>query len=274
MVGGVRAADLPDVPQFFGPNRDGIISGAGPRATPTVDRGLVFAYGATGILNCLDAGSGRRVWTRDVLAETNPANLEWGVSASPLVYDDAVVVTGGNAPGPSALAYRRTTGETLWRGGSERATYASPVLATLAGRRVLLIVGAAALLAVAPEDGKVVLRQAWTTERTPKAAQPIAAAGDRVFLSASANGRTVATARGRRCSSMSTCSCRRRAGRFGRMRTARRNTAPAVSAPRPSRCRRRRPRGASAGRCGWRGRAGRRRRRRASPWGPAVRGGR
>ena len=252
----VKASDIPDVPQFFGPNRDGIVTGAklardwsatppkelwrqpvgvgwsafavvdgraftqeqrgdeeavtcydvrtgqliwshtnpahssqwqsgdGPHATPTVDRGNVFAYGATGILDCLDAGTGQCLWSRDVLQENALKNLEWGVSASPLVFEDTVVVTGGETKGPTVLAFRRTTGEPLWRAGTVKASYTSPMLATLAGRRVVLSVNAASLTAHDPATGAIVLDFPWSDERMPKAAQPVVLPGDRVFLSA------------------------------------------------------------------------------------------
>jgi outer membrane protein assembly factor BamB len=250
------ASDLPDVPQFFGANRDGVVKGAalardwsatppkqlwrqpigagwsafavvggraftqeqrgedeavtcydvrtgqlvwmhtepahftqwqggeGPRATPTVDRGQVFAIGATGILQCLDAATGQLVWKRDILGEYNLKNLIWGVSASPLVFDDTVVVTGGLTDGPTVLAFRRTTGEPLWKSGSDKASYASPILATLAGQRAILSVNAASLTAHDPTTGDLLLDFPWSDDKWPKAAQPVVLDGDRVFLSA------------------------------------------------------------------------------------------
>ena len=249
-------ANIPDVPQFFGPKRDGIITGAklardwktappkqlwrqpigagwgafavvggraftheqrgeneavtcydvltgkllwthtnaahftewqggeGPRATPTVDRGFVFAYGATGILDCLDAATGKCLWSRNVLAENKLTNIQWGISASPLVFEETVVVTGGNERGPTVLAFLRTTGEPLWRGGTDRASYSSPVLTTLAGKRLILSLNAASLTAHDPASGEVLLSHPWSEERAPKGAQPIVLTGDRVFLSA------------------------------------------------------------------------------------------
>jgi outer membrane protein assembly factor BamB len=73
--------------------------GDGPRATPTLDKGLAFAMGATGVLDCLDAVTGKRLWSRNVLGENKLTNLIWGVSVSPLVFDDTVVVTGGLSNG-------------------------------------------------------------------------------------------------------------------------------------------------------------------------------
>jgi outer membrane protein assembly factor BamB len=158
--------------------------GEGPRATPTVDRGHVFAFGATGVLACLDAATGQRLWSRDVLKENNLENITWGVSASPLVVDDAVIVTGGATNGPTVLAYHRATGEPLWKSGTDKASYSSPMLATLAGRRVVLSVNAATVMANDPATGALLLDFRWTDDKWPKAAQPVVLPGDRVFVSA------------------------------------------------------------------------------------------
>lgn len=158
--------------------------GEGPRATPTVVDGRVFTYGATGLLNCLDAASGQRVWSRSVLAENGLANTEWGTSSSPLVFEDKVVVTGGATLGPVLFAYHCETGAPLWKAGNDQASYASPLLATLAGKRVILSNNAAALTAHDPATGAVLLDYRWGTDKMPKASQPVVLEGDRVFLSA------------------------------------------------------------------------------------------
>lgn len=158
--------------------------GDGPRATPTVLDGRVYAIGATGILDCLEAETGQRIWSRDVLKENQLENLTWGVSASPLVFDDKVVVTGAAAAGPTVLAYARATGEPLWKSGTDKASYSSPLLATLAGRKVVLSFNAGTLTAHDPADGAVLLDYRWSGDKWPKAAQPVVLSGDRVFVSA------------------------------------------------------------------------------------------
>ncbi len=158
--------------------------GDGPRATPTIQGGRVFAIGATGILDCLDAATGQRIWTRDVLAENKLENLVWGVSASPLVFDDTVVVTGGQTKGPTVIAYRRADGEPRWHAGADQASYASPILATLAGRRVVLSFNAASLTAHDPATGEMLLNYPWSDDKWPKAAQPVVIGDNRLFLSA------------------------------------------------------------------------------------------
>ncbi len=158
--------------------------GDGPRSTPTLSHGKVFALGATGILKSLDAASGEVIWSRDVLKENQLPNLTWGMSCSPLVFDDLVVVTGGAAHGPTVLAYDRHTGAPRWKAGTDKASYSSPVLATLTGRAVVLSANAATLTAHDPASGRVVLQYPWTDDKRPKAAQPAVLDGDRVFLSA------------------------------------------------------------------------------------------
>lgn len=158
--------------------------GDGPRATPTMDGGRVFTVGATGILNCLDAATGALIWSHDVLHEHKIPNITWGISDSPLVFDDRVVITGGAAPGPTLLAFHRETGALLWKSGSQKASYSSPVLAIIAGRRVIVTLNAAAMSIADAGTGVVLLEEPWKDEKMPKAAQPVVLDGDRVFISA------------------------------------------------------------------------------------------
>lgn len=159
-------------------------SSEGPRATPALHQGRVFTYGATGILNCLDAATGSPVWQRRVLEENKIANLEWGVCASPLIVNNLVIVTGGRTRGPVLFAHDIATGSRVWKAGDDEAGYASPVLATLAGRQVILSSNARSITAHDPATGELRMEHAWGVEKWPKASQPVIAGPDQVFLSA------------------------------------------------------------------------------------------
>ena len=158
--------------------------GDGPRATPTIQDGRVYAMGGTGILLCLDAATGKLVWRRSVLEENGLSNLTWGTSSSPLIVDGLTVITGGRGSGAVLYAYRSSDGTPAWKSGEGDASYASPVLATLAGRRVILSNNAASLTAHDPATGRILFNHAWGASKWPKASQPVVLAGDRVFVSA------------------------------------------------------------------------------------------
>jgi outer membrane protein assembly factor BamB len=156
---------------------EAVIAGLGPRATPTIDAGRVFAQGATGLLTALDLASGRRLWQRDVLADHGAENLPWGTANSPLVHEGQVIVSAGGSGGTgtgghSLAAYDAATGDPLWSGGDDPAGYSSPRMAELAGRRQIVIFNARSVTGHDPADGAVLWRFPWPGE-TPTVAMPV-----------------------------------------------------------------------------------------------------
>jgi outer membrane protein assembly factor BamB len=106
--------------------------GSGPRATPTVEGDRVYAFGASGDLSALDASSGKRVWHVNVLSKFGGSNIQWGLSESPLVLADRILI---NAGGP-IVALKKTDGSQIWKAdGRDPAGYSSAVLHELGGIR-------------------------------------------------------------------------------------------------------------------------------------------
>ncbi|MGH7452472.1 MAG: PQQ-binding-like beta-propeller repeat protein, partial [bacterium] len=101
------------------------ITGNGPRATPTIAGNRVYTLGGTGILNCLDLATGKRLWSKDIIQENNSQINGWGMSGSPLILDSLVVVSAGGRDGNSLVAYHQDTGARIWSGGNDRAAYSS-----------------------------------------------------------------------------------------------------------------------------------------------------
>lgn len=158
-----------------------VIAGDGPRATPTVADGRVYALGAAGRMNCLDGATGDVIWTHDVLKENDAPNVEWGKSCSPAIVDDLVVVSAGGSDGRSLVAYDKTSGEEIWHGGDDPSSYSSPAVATLAGVRQILIVNHHAVAAHDPADGRVLWRYPWQGTQ-PKVGQPIVVGASQVLI--------------------------------------------------------------------------------------------
>ena len=133
------------------------ISGAGPRATPTLGGERLFTFGATGILDALDPADGTLLWSRDVASEMEASLPWWGFSASPLLVEDRVVV----AVGGRLVAYDQATGDPLWSGTSGGDTYSSPHLVTLDGVDQVVLLDGAGAVAVDPVDGTVLWQNPW-----------------------------------------------------------------------------------------------------------------
>jgi outer membrane protein assembly factor BamB len=163
------------------------LGGPGPRATPTFASGRVFAVGATGLLNCLDPATGEVVWSVNVVADNGAASDVHGACASPLVDGERVIVCPTGEEGPSLAAYHVETGKKLWTAGTERASYSSPMIATLARVRQMLLATRTGLTGHDAGSGKVLWSAAWANAEGTNAGQPVlgAAGPDTVLLSTS-----------------------------------------------------------------------------------------
>jgi outer membrane protein assembly factor BamB len=129
------------------------IFGNGPRATPAVTGGKVYTFGVTGVLSCWDAVKGERLWQVDTLQEFNAKNLFFGMSCSPLVEGDRVVVNVGGA-GHSVVAFDRHQGTVAWKSLDDPASYSSPIAIGEGAQRQLIFLTGANLVGLAPADGK------------------------------------------------------------------------------------------------------------------------
>jgi outer membrane protein assembly factor BamB len=141
-----------DVVRFYESN-----GGPGPRGTPTVDGGRVYAMGATGVLNALDASTGAKLWSRNAATDTGVAIPDWGIASSPLVIDDLVVV----AVSGQLVAYDLRTGDQRWLGPKGGAGYSSPHLVTIDGVAQIVLLRGSRTISVAPADGTLLWEHTW-----------------------------------------------------------------------------------------------------------------
>ena len=110
--------------------------GDGPRGTPTVDGGRVYALGGDGNLISADAATGAKIWERHLLKTYRGRNINWGMSESPLIDGGQLIVNAGG-PGASIVALDKATGKELWKTQSDEAGYSSAVAAALRSAPVL-----------------------------------------------------------------------------------------------------------------------------------------
>src|SRR5215470_13802372 len=131
--------------------------GPGPRGTPTLYNGRVYTFGATGILNVLNAADGSVVWSRNAASDTGMEVPHWGFASSPLVIGDLVIV----ATAGQLAAYDLATGAKRWTGPARGVSYSSPHLATIDGVPQVLLLSQPGLISVGLADGKLLWEHAW-----------------------------------------------------------------------------------------------------------------
>ncbi len=148
--------------------------GHGPRGTPTIDGGRLYVLTENGDLVCLEADDGSIVWRMNILQEFGGRNIPWLISESPLVEGNMVIVTPGGQDA-AVVALDKRTGETIWtsRGLSDRAGYASAIVADIGGVRTVMTLTDEAGVGLRAADGALMWKYTEAANRTANAATPV-----------------------------------------------------------------------------------------------------
>ena len=158
----------------------------GPRATPTIADGRVYAFGAEGALHALDFQSGKKIWSVDTKQSLHAPKGFFGMACSPLVEGDSVIMNLGGSDGAGIVAFDKKTGAVQWKKTGHEASYSSPVAADINGNRCAFIFTRDGLTVLRPADGNIAFEFPWRSRMNASvnAATPLVQ-GDLVFLSAS-----------------------------------------------------------------------------------------
>lgn len=137
-------------------------AGRGPNSTPTVDKDRVYMLGLGGMFHCLETKSGKILWKHDFAKEYWGVEKDvigedaWrpacGASASALVDGDMVILPVGGKKAGALTAFDRKSGKLLWKALDDRSSYASPLIATIAGQRQLIGFTGKRMVGVYPEN--------------------------------------------------------------------------------------------------------------------------
>jgi outer membrane protein assembly factor BamB len=155
--------------------------GHGPRGTPTVDGTSLYALAADGTLLCLDTATGERLWGMNIVEKFGGHVPTWGISESPLLEGDRVIVTPGGS-GASVVALDKATGEVLWQSQSDPAGYSSPMMIEAGKTRTVVVFTARGAIGLELKSGEFQWRYDRVSNRTANIATPIVHDGY-VFLS-------------------------------------------------------------------------------------------
>ena len=155
--------------------------GDGPRGTPTLDGDRLYALGGNGDLSCLDAKTGRLVWTMNVLSKFGGSNPQWGISESPLVIGEKILVNAGG-PGASIVALKKTDGSLIWKSQSDGAAYSSAIAVNVSGVNQAVFFTSSRALGLDLRDGRLLWEYSRPSNDVANIATPVAR-GNRVFIS-------------------------------------------------------------------------------------------
>jgi len=135
-----------------GPLHEGFIRqfGVGPRATPAYRKGRLYTVGVTGHLVCWDARDGKQVWSVDTARKFAPPKLAFGVSCSPLLDGEAVLINVG-AKGASIVAFNAADGKVLWKGLDDPPSYSSGIAFGAGMARQLVFLTGAGVVSLTAE---------------------------------------------------------------------------------------------------------------------------
>lgn len=156
--------------------------GSGPRATPILDGGTVYAVGALGTIVAADARSGKERWRVDAKQAFGARVPTWGVAAQLALIDGRLIHNSGG-PGHEVVALDPADGSLLWQTGNESAGYSQPLAIEVAGRRQIVVLSGSRLLGLDPAKGTMLWSEPWKTSYDVNAATPIFVPPDRLFVS-------------------------------------------------------------------------------------------
>jgi outer membrane protein assembly factor BamB len=165
----------------------------GPRSSPTIAGEHVYTYGAEGVLTCLDFATGRLVWQRQANRDFGVPQGFFGAGTAPVVEGSLLLVNVGGPEAAGVVAFDARDGKTAWKASNDGASYSTPVVRTVGGRRLAIFFTAAGLLVLDPATGAEQYRFPFRSRsyESVNAASPVVV-GDVVFLSATYNTGAVA----------------------------------------------------------------------------------
>lgn len=155
--------------------------GDGPRGTPTVEGNRLYALGGNGDLSCLDTATGKVVWSMNVLEKFGGSQITWGISESPLIVGEKLLVNPGG-PGASIVALNKKDGTLIWKSQSDRSGYSSAIAIDAAGTSQVVFFTSTRAVGLDLKDGRLLWEYQKPSNRVANAATPIARA-NRVFIS-------------------------------------------------------------------------------------------
>jgi outer membrane protein assembly factor BamB len=161
---------------------------AGPRASVSVNDGRAYSLGSMGHLFCFDAKTGNVNWHKNLYTEYKIDMPIWGISASPLVEGDLVIVQIGGSPGACLVAFDKRTGTEKWRAMNDKSSYAAPIMIEQAGQRVMVCWTGDHVAGLDPATGKIYWEYSFPPQKMVISIATPVVLNDRLFVTSFYDG--------------------------------------------------------------------------------------
>jgi outer membrane protein assembly factor BamB len=146
---------------------------AGPRASVVIINGKAFSLGTMGNLFCLDANNGDVIWQKDLNMEYAIRMPTWGISATPLIVDNKIILQISGSNNACVIALDKNTGMEIWRNLDDIAAYSAPVLIEKNGKKTVVVWTEDSLSGLNAETGEVHWRFPWKVGSGMSIATPV-----------------------------------------------------------------------------------------------------
>lgn len=160
---------------------------AGPRASVVINNGKAYSLGTMGDLYCFDAANGAVIWQKDLNIEYEIRMPTWGISATPLVTGNKIILQISGSNNACVIALDKNTGKEIWRNLEDIAAYSAPVIIEKNGKKVVVVWTEDSLAGLNPETGEIYWRFPWKTGSGMSIATPVLY-NNHIFVSAFYSG--------------------------------------------------------------------------------------
>lgn len=154
--------------------------GKGPNATPSIVGDRLITVGFDGLVHCFDRGTGKPVWTMNLIKDHGGTFVKFGYSSSPLLYKDAVIFPTG-AKGKSLMSFHVSDGKPRWSAGAFENSYSSPILVEIGGKMQVTLVGAKEILGFDADSGEQLWSHPYKNQWDTHCTTPVDCGDGRVF---------------------------------------------------------------------------------------------
>ena len=165
--------------------------GTGPRCTPLIHAGKVYAQSTKGELKCLNLADGKMIWHKNYITDFGQKYMgekgdaagaaRHGNAGSPWIDGDHLIALVG-AEGAGVVCFNKDTGDVIWKSQDDMVAYAPPITAQLAGAKQVVVFTAIGVIGLNPADGKLLWRVEVKTKFGRHVTAPVAI-GDTVIVS-------------------------------------------------------------------------------------------